>query len=173
VGEQTRFRRILLGRDVPELHVAYASVRLLDAVRHAALALAFGAALYALGRGRRAPRAWIVAGAALALLLFAAHYVPGVHRRILWGIDVALLLALARARGPSLRRAARVALRAPWHVVQALTLRRLLAAIGACWLLGVIASHPPLLPLAALFVLSIAWARCAPARAAREVRHAR
>ena len=168
VGQQYRFRRILLGREVPEIRVAYASGSLLSAARHAGLAIAFGVTLWALLGRRRAPRRWLLAGGALVVLLVAAHHVSGIHRRILWGVDLALLVALARVHGPWLRRAARIAARAPWRAFRALTARRLIAAGGFAWLLGLIASHPMLLSMAALAGMSLAWWRTALVAPGRE-----
>lgn len=155
VGEQTRFRRILLGREAPELRVVYASASALGAARHAALVAVFGVTLWALLRRHRAR--WLAGGGVLLVLLVAAHYIPGMHRRILWGVDLALLVALARRHGPWLLRAARIVLRAPWRAARALTARRLIAAAGLAWLLGVIASYPLLLSAAALACMSLAW----------------
>ncbi|MCC6554661.1 MAG: hypothetical protein IT372_16910, partial [Polyangiaceae bacterium] len=161
VGERTRFRRILLGREAAELRVVYASPGLVAAARHGALLLAFGVTLWALLPGRRAPRRWLAALAALAALLVLAHHVPGIHRRVLWGADLALLLALGRAYAPWLRRAARIAIRAPWRAARAITARRLVAAAGFAWLLGLVAAHPMLLSAAALAGMSLAWWRIA------------
>jgi hypothetical protein len=171
VGERYRFRRILLGREVPELRVTFASMSLLGPVRLGALFAALGVMLWALsgGRGRR----WLVAGGTLAVLLVLAHYVPGVHRRIVWGIDFALLIALARAHGPRLWRMARIAFRAPWRAARAVTPRRLLAVAGFAWLLGVVASYPLLVSLAALFGMAIAWWRTVLVRTTLKMSQAR
>src|SRR5262249_52275617 len=48
VGEQYRFRRILLGREVPEVRVTFASMSLLGAARIGALLAALGIVLWAL-----------------------------------------------------------------------------------------------------------------------------
>jgi hypothetical protein len=157
VGKQYRFRRILLGREVAEVRVSFAAMSLAGAARHGALLAALGVVLWALARG--GPTRWLVAGGALAALVVLAHYVPGVHRRIVWGLDLALLLALGRAHGPRLLRKARIALRAPWRAAQAVTPRRLVAAAGFAWLLGVVASYPLLFSLAALFAMSLVWWR--------------
>ncbi len=99
VGELYRFKRLLPGREVPALSVTWLAKSLVPAVRWAGFAAALGLALAWL-RGRRG--LGLVAGA--AALLVVAWYVEGVHRRIVWGVDVALIVTLlgawrARAAG--------------------------------------------------------------------------
>jgi hypothetical protein len=105
-------------------------------------------------------------------LLFVAHHVPGVHRRIVWGLDLALAIALLHAHGPRLLRIGRIVLRAPWRAARALTLRRLFAAAGFAWLVGLAASYPLLLSVTALAGMSIAWWRTTLVLTSRKVRHA-
>jgi hypothetical protein len=169
VGERYRFRRILLGREVPEITITYASNGVLTWIRHGALAAAFVALAFALRRRGRAPIAVLVV--TLVLLLCLAHFIPGIHRRILWGLDLALLLALLRRAMPRVRRLARAFARAPWLLTRTITARRLLAAAGFSWLIGVLAARPMLLSLAALVFLSAVWLRLR-VLAERRSRHA-
>jgi hypothetical protein len=171
VGDRYRFRRILLGREAPELRVSFASRSVLGPARHVALLTALLVTLWTLLRNRRFR--WLALGASLAVLLFVAHYVPGVHRRILWGLDLALAFALLHAHGPKLLRMARIFLRAPWRAARALTPRRLIAAAGFAWLVGLSASYPLLLSLVALAGMSIAWWRTTLVTTYPKVRHAR
>ncbi|MDI1436613.1 LysM peptidoglycan-binding domain-containing protein [Polyangium sorediatum] len=170
VGERYRFRRILLGREIPEITVVYASNGLLSWVRHGALVAAFVAAVFALRRRGRAPLLVLVA--TLVLLLCLAHFVPSIHRRILWGLDFALFLVLARRAWPRVRRLARAFARAPWLFARMITARRLVAAAGFSWLLGELAAHPMLLSLAALLSLSAVWFRLRILAERRRSRHA-
>jgi hypothetical protein len=169
VGEQYRFRRILLGREVAEIRVWYASNSLLSAGRLLALALVFTAALLALQK--RARPWWIALGAVLLSLLVAAHFVPGLHRRIVWGLDFALLAAVISQMRPRAARLARAVARAPWLLLRMATFRRLIALLGFAWLLGELLRRPMLLSLAALALLSIAWLRLGAAPQARRISH--
>jgi hypothetical protein len=169
VGEQYRFRRILLGREIAEIRVWYASNTLLSAGRLAALALVFAAALVALRK--KARPWWIALGAVLLSLLVAAHFVPGLHRKIVWGLDFALLAAVISQLRPRAARLARAIARAPWLLLRMATFRRLVALLGFAWLLGELLRRPMLLSLAALALLSIAWIRLGAAPQARRISH--
>lgn len=106
VGERYRFARILAGDDVPRIRVTYVADSLLPWVRGAALAAAFGLCSLALGGRRSSGSTWVRRGAALlgfAVLLALAHHVLGVHRRLVWGCDLALAWSLLRSHGPALR----------------------------------------------------------------------
>ena len=108
VGERYRFERILAGDDVPHITVAYVADGLVPWLRWAALAAAFGLCLLLVG-GRSAPpgvgrytRRWGRRTGALlgfVLLLAVAHHVLGVHRRIVWGCDLALAASLLHGQG--------------------------------------------------------------------------
>jgi hypothetical protein len=97
VGERYRFKRMLPGREVPHLALTWVARDLLPVVRVGALLGAIALTLGFLG-GRR-----MRAGVGFVALLGVAWYVEGVHRRLLWGIDLALLAVLARAVWPGLR----------------------------------------------------------------------
>jgi hypothetical protein len=170
VGERYKFRRILLGREVAEIRVWYASSAVLSAGRLAALGLVFAAALIALRKNARAP--WIALGALLIALLVAAHFIPGLHRRIVWGLDFALLAALAARARPRAARLGRAIARAPWLLLRMVTLRRLLALAGFTWMLAELVRRPMLLSLAALVLLSIVWIRAAASDEDRRPYHA-
>jgi hypothetical protein len=91
---------------VPRIRVAYVADSLLPWVRGAALAAAFGLCSLALGGRRSSGSTWVRRGAALlgfAVLLALAHHVLGVHRRLVWGCDLALAWSLLRSHGPALR----------------------------------------------------------------------
>lgn len=105
VGERYRFQRILAGDDVPRIAVTYVADSLLPWIRWGALAASFGLCLLLVGpaRSRRSRGRWLRWGGALvgfAALLLLAHHVLGVHRRILWGCDLALAFSLLRSHGP-------------------------------------------------------------------------
>lgn len=99
VGDQYRFKRMLPGREVPQLAVTWIARGLLPAVRIGALVAAALLTLLAL----KARPGRIRAGVGFAALLVVAWYIPGVHRRMVWGIDLALLAVIGRASWPHLR----------------------------------------------------------------------
>jgi hypothetical protein len=86
-----------------------------------------------------------------------AHFVLGAHRRIVWGLDLALLVTLVRQLAPRCRQHLSTALRAPWRIVEALTARRLFAALVVLGLLSLALAYPPLLSLGALPPLAWLW----------------
>jgi hypothetical protein len=143
----------LLGRETPELRVTFASMPMVSAARHAAQIVAYAMTLWFVRR--RGRLRWIVLAAAISLLLLLAHFTPGVHRRIVWGVDLALLFTLFRIHGRRLWRLARVALRAPWRAIPAVSVRRLIAMTGFAWLAGALAARPMLLSMTALGVMAL------------------
>ena len=169
VGQQYRFRRILLGREVPELHVWYASKTALTLVRRLALGFVFMAVLFALRR--RTKLSFLLLSLLIPCLLLVAHYVPGLHRQVVWGVDLALLVFLVLALRKRARRMLRILLRAPWIVIRSVTLRRVIAAGGFALVLGEITKRPLLLPLALLVLFSVLSLRLVSARKNSEVSH--
>lgn len=101
VGERHRFRRSLMGREVPQLDVRYLSRSAVPPLRLFALLAAFGLCLAWLGQPERGRR--LAVGAGFLGLLVLAWYVEGVHRRLLWGVDLALLYGLVQTLWPDLR----------------------------------------------------------------------
>src|SRR6185295_19937633 len=97
VGQRYRFKRILLDREQPRIALVYLSRPAAAAIRWGAFALAFLLAFVLLAPGRRTWR-WVLAAAGAAGLLIVAHYVMGVHRRLVWGVDLALVVTLIRLR---------------------------------------------------------------------------
>ena len=155
VGERYRFKRILAGRDAPEVTVWYLASWLAELARWAALAMAF--ALTWLALARRRWWVWGLAAVGAAGLLVAAHYILGVHRRLLWGADLALLVAVVRLWGGPVWGGLKRRLRAPWELFQGLAWRHLVPLVGALALLRFLLRFPPLLAFGALVGLFIAW----------------
>ncbi len=170
VGERYRFKQVLLGRNPPTVEVFYVADTVATAVRWGSLGLAFALTLLLLGF-RRKWWAWAVAAIGLGALLFVAHFVLGVHRRLLWGVDLALALAAVRAAAAPLRAAAERVWEAPGTLARLLTLRAIVLTAIACVLLEGLARHPALLPLVAAPVLGWIWLRAQRARRT-EVHHA-
>jgi len=158
VGERYRFERILAGDDVPHITVAYAADSLLPWIRWAALAATFGLGLLAVGgrRGSTGSGRWLRRGGALlgfAALLVLAHHVLGVHRRLVWGVDLALAVSLLHSHGRAWSSRLRAALSTgpmallSWRVVGSL----LLLELGVLIVLG----WPLFASCAALIVLAV------------------
>jgi hypothetical protein len=170
VGERYRFKRLLPGDERPAITVTYLDRTAVGPLRWLALLTSFALTLLLLYDGRR--RASVIAALiGFALLLFLAFFVLGVHRRLLWGADLALLLAWARLRAGPLLRSAWEQLRAPWTWGGELSLRNLMFLVGLCFVAGLVLSFPLLLSTISLLVLS--WAVWRARRgSAEEVRHA-
>jgi hypothetical protein len=171
VGERTIFKRLLVDREQPRIAFLYASEDLVAAVRWVALAAAFALTLLLLAARRRPWWRWVAAAAGFAALLLAAHYILGVHRRLVWGIDLALLLALWQLR--HVRRAGqlRELLAAPWELGRRLRLRHLAMGVGLLALTSFVLSYPLLLSLVVMATLLVWWQRWSARAAALEVSH--
>lgn len=171
VGQRYRFRRILLQRKQPVIVVSYVSRDIVTTGRWLAFGLAALAAFLVAAWGGR--RRLVLALACLPLTmgaLYAAHHLPGLHRRLLWGVAVGLFAALYWPRRASLRAFFAELLWAPWSGRALVRGRTLLTTLGlafAAWLalalpllLSTIAALTALLLLrragrAALMVLAI------------------
>ncbi|MBN2359507.1 MAG: LysM peptidoglycan-binding domain-containing protein [Deltaproteobacteria bacterium] len=172
VGERYRFKRLFPGTEQPRIAVSYLDRDAIPPLRWIALGVAFLLATLLLWRRRRGRELWWTAGIGLLVLLVCGHFVLGINRRIVWGVDLALLLAWLRLAGRPLWRAVRDRLSAPWSWGDLLRLRPLVWIALACVALWVTLRHPLLLSTIALVVLLAAWWQAQRAAAGREVRHA-
>ena len=164
VGERYRFKHILIGQDTPRISFVYADRDLVTPLRWLALAAAFVLALLVLSP-RRTSATWWIAGLSLVVLLVLGHFVLGTHRRIVWGIDIALLVLLVRAGARPAWRWLVDLVRAPWRAVSWLTFANLALLVLACVLLSLVLIFPLLLSTIVAVVLFIWWRR-------KEVSHA-
>jgi len=171
VGERYRFRRILLGNETPSLSLTYVARGAAKPIRWVAFLLALGLTLLLLREGRRRTH-WIAAAAGLAVLLVFGHYVLGVHRRVVWGVDAALIVGLLMLGAADLWRAVREHLREPWRLLGLIRLRNLALMIGVCVLLWIVLALPLLLSSAGLVVLFLWWRFVRRGPAGKEVSHA-
>ncbi|HUU04105.1 MAG TPA: LysM peptidoglycan-binding domain-containing protein [Myxococcota bacterium] len=169
-GTRYRFKRLLLERETPTITVTYVSRALAPVVRWGAFLLSFVLALLLLGQ-RRSLWTWLAGGGALLLLLFLSHYFIGAHRRIIWGVDLALLVALVRLRAGPLWRGFMDILRCPWQFAGLLTFRSLALVVGLSAVLWIALMFPLLLSSLAAVVLFLWWRRKARL-AGREVANA-
>jgi hypothetical protein len=164
VGERYRFKHILIGQETPQVSFFYADRDLARPLRWLALAAAFLVTLRLL-RPHRTATHWRVAGATLAVLLLLGHFILGSHRRIVWGVDLALLVMVVRSyAGPAWRWWVAL-VREPWRAVHWLKLGNLLWVVGVCVTLWLVLWFPLLLSTAAAGILFVVWRR-------REASHA-
>jgi hypothetical protein len=170
VGHRYRFRRSLLGSETPAITITYAAKDLGLFVRWGAF-LAALAATFALMSGKNSLRARLTTAALLLVLLLLAYYFLGVHRRMLWGADLALLIGILRLRAGTWWHESVLLLYAPWTVTKLVTLHNLFFVTGLCVLVFFISLFPLLLSTAALPVLFF-WYRRKTRLAREEVAHA-
>lgn len=149
VGERYRFKRILLGDERPRIGVAYVSRKAEGWVRWSALLAAIGVGL-ALFSGRKKPRAVILGAIAIAVLLILGHYFLGVHRRILWGLDLALLGVVGGPWIKGLFTRLGSILGSPWQLLDLLRFKTALAMAGLYIAMELVLAFP-------LFLSSVAF----------------
>jgi hypothetical protein len=171
VGERYRFKHILIGKETPRLSFTFVDRELLPPLRWGALLAAFGLGLWLL-LGRRDRRTWMVAAATLVLLLIVSYFVLGMHRRIIWGFDLALLVVILRLRLPAAWAALLPLLREPWRLVSLVTLVNFVWIVASCIVLWLVLAFPLLLSSIAAAVMLVGWYRLTHAAAREEVRHA-
>ncbi|HSA23060.1 MAG TPA: LysM peptidoglycan-binding domain-containing protein, partial [Myxococcota bacterium] len=171
VGERYRFRRSLLGQEQPRILVTYAVRGLAGPVRWGVFGLAFAVGLFLFWRPRRAA-AWLAAGGGLLLALLVAHFVLGVHRRVLWGVDLALLVALLHLRWRPWWEGLKGLAREPWRALELCTLRNLAFLVGLSALLWLALWFPLMLSSLTAVAAFLWWRRKARLAARQEVAHA-
>ncbi len=169
-GTRYRFKRLLLERETPTISVCYVARAFAPLIRWGAFLLSFVLGLLLLRRNRRL-FTWLLAGGALVILLFVSHYFIGAHRRIIWGVDLALLVALIRLRAGPLWNGFVSVLRSPWKLSDLLTFHTLAFLVGLSVVLWLALTFPLMLSSLAALVLFFWWRRKVRL-AKREVAHA-
>ncbi len=169
VGEQYRFKRILLGKETPKISITYVNRTATFAVKWLALVGAFALTLLLLSRIRDI-KTWIAVALGLVLLLIVAHYILGVHRRVVWGIDMGLIFMLARSRTGRIQTRLKELLHSPWSITEFISIRNLLFAVGLFAVICFVLAFPLLVSCTAMVVLILLWQRTvfAPAKEARD-----
>ncbi len=151
VGRLYKFKRILLQKDIPTLSMVYADRIFATFGKVSALIIGFVLTLLMVKRSRD----WKVFALSIVVLgvtLVIAHYFLGMHRRLLWGADLALLFMLITNRGAYVFEKIREHLFSPWQIIPMLTLRNLFRLIGLLFILAVTLLFPLLLS-AVLFIV--------------------
>ena len=152
VGEKYRFQRSLMGREVPQLAVRWMARGLLSPLRLLAFLGSIGLSLAWLAAEDRRGRVRV--GLGFTLLLVLAWFVEGMHRRIFWGIDVALVIGVGRNLLPGLRERWRQ--QPSWaQVLDAWTMGRVLRVGAAAFALLGLLLVPLLWSTLALVALSL------------------
>lgn len=155
VGERMRLRRLFLGEEPATATLTWVDRELLAPLRYLAMGLAFVLGRRVLSRERlRAALPEVAAGLGL---LMAAWFFLGIHRRVVWGLDLALAVALLERHGPALRAAVR------WpslgDLQDLLRPRSLPLGGGLLLLLWTVNSLPRLWSILAFVLLSLLWRR--------------
>ena len=157
VGDRYRFRQVLPGRQTPAISVIYVTRWAARATRWLVFAMALSLGLWLLAR-RRSPAAWIAAALGLSLALILGHYFLGSYRRLVWGIDLALLISLWRLRIVPAWKGFRQLLWEPWTIDRLLTFGNLAFLVGLCLLLWLVTMYPLLLSsLAGVYMIILWW----------------
>jgi hypothetical protein len=167
VGERYRFRRLLLGSQTPEVMVHYLARSRVAAIHWATLAAGILIAFITL-RPRSGLGSGVVGLLLLAPLLVVGHHVVGVHRHLVWGLDLGLALLMLRHLGRPLWAQSMAWLRTPRLPEGLFRLRTAVLALCLWVLLRAVAAFPLFVSLAALVVLTLTWIR---ARQRPELRH--
>jgi len=157
-GDRYRFKRVLMGQETPEISVTYIDRGMAAPVRWGVFLLAFVLGLWMLS-DKRTLLAWIISGAALVVALLLAHYFLGTHRRIVWGVDLALLVAVFRLRAGPVWKQFKDLMQSPWTIGQYLNFRNLAFVFGLCVVAWVVLTLPLLLSTFGAVVLFFWWRR--------------
>jgi len=150
-GARYRFKRVLLSRDPAWASFTYVARGIAPWVHWGTFLVAFALTLALLRNSDR--RRWLRAGAALAALLVIGYFVLGVHRRILWGIDLALAVQLA----PPYLRSAWMSVKTLPERARGMSWRTFGLAVIVLLGLALILLFPLLLSTAALVALLVVW----------------
>jgi hypothetical protein len=157
-GDRYRFKRVLLGQETPKISVTYIDRGMAGPVRWGVFLLAFILGLWMLS-DKRTLLVWIISGGALVVALLLAHYFLGTHRRIVWGVDLALLVAVFRLRAGPVWKEFKDLLQSPWTIGQYLNFRNLAFVVGLCVVAWVVLTLPLLLSTLGAVVLFFWWRR--------------
>jgi hypothetical protein len=157
-GDRYRFKRVLLGQETPKISVTYIDRGMAAPVRWGVFLLAFILGLWMLSE-KRTLLTWIISGGALVVALLLAHYFLGTHRRIIWGVDLALLVALFRLRAGPAWKGFKELMQSPWTIGQYLNFRNLAFVVGLCVVAWVVLALPLLLSTVGAVVLFFWWRR--------------
>ena len=167
VGELYRFKHILIGRNTPEIGFAYVLRDFATPIRWIALGFSFAVTLLLLRR-QRARKTLLYAAVGLVVLLVLAHFFLGVHRRIIWGVDLALIVTLLQLSAGRWGATVKEKLKKPWTLVHEVNFTNFAVLVLATVGLSLVLMFPLLLSSAAAVLLMWMWRRSVK----KEVGHA-
>lgn len=162
VGERYRFSSVLLGERVAKIDITYARRSLLPWVRWGAFLLAALLAFFAVAR--HSGRSVAVLALAAIGLAVGGHWILGVHRATLLGIDVGLAAAIAPSVLGRFFTWFRERIRTPFDPTRLWRMSTVLRLVIACAAIGILLCYPLLLSASAFVALT--------ALAVRRIRHA-
>lgn len=157
VGKRYRFKRVLLGDQQANIQVAFIDAASKPYIRWAVFALIFIFAFRASSNPSR--REWALFAGAVALALAVGYFILGVNRKVLWAVDAALLVVLARAYGATLWQLALDWIADPLAWLSSVRLRNAFILAGLCLIAFVVVHLPLLSSSIALMILATLWWR--------------
>lgn len=160
VGRRLRFRRLLLGTEQPMVWVRFVDRQIQSAVHFLVLIgvslLTFGLWGFrpSVGRGISVRR-WIWFFGALAICFLLGLFFIGTYRRVVWGMDIALLATLILRAGSGLRDCFVNWLRSPKAWWESLKFSNVMFLLGTLGFLSVTLLVPLLTSLVVLMILGV------------------
>jgi hypothetical protein len=113
VGQKYRFRRNLIGSETPRISLFYIPHWLGGPMAWLGFIAGFCAVFIVMSQWKNR-RTMILTGCGAVAFLILAYYFLGMHRRILWGADAALLISILKMKWPSLQALILAFAREPW-----------------------------------------------------------
>lgn len=168
VGRLYKFKRVLLQKDTPKITLVYAARFYGTIAVYFALLVGFWM-VWTLLSHYRDVRYWAGFALVSVLMLVLSHYFIGMHRRLLWGADLALIIALWKNNGAQTLAAIKERLFAPWRLIPLFTFRNLLFLTGVLFVLVIMLLFPLLVSSVGFAVLLSKWIK--NHAAAKEVNH--
>jgi hypothetical protein len=154
VGKLYRFRRDLAGMETPRITFLYVPRWLGTPMQWTGFAAALVLTLLFLAR-RRDWRTWVWIGIGGIALFLLSHYFLGMHRRLVWGIDIGISIWLVRLYYAGARDKVLHFLQMPWEMTKLFTLVNLFILIGMIAALGFVLAFPMFLSMSLLIILAI------------------
>ncbi|MEO1170499.1 MAG: hypothetical protein AAFX94_00375 [Myxococcota bacterium] len=165
VGSRYRFKRVLLGEQQAQIQVTFVDAAASPYVRWSVFALVFLLAIRAASAPMNKRDLGLCLGAVL-LSVLAGYFFLGVNRKIIWALDAALIVVLARQYSATLWRRLLDWLANPLAWLATIRLRNVALLAGLCFVAFVVVQLPLLASTVGLLLLATLWWR-----SRREVTH--
>jgi LysM repeat protein len=157
VGSKYRFRRNLSGTETPYISILYMPAWISISMHWIGFALSVILVLFLL-KNIKNKKKFIHGIVYSIVLLLIGFYIQGMYRRLLWGVDCALLITIFRLIWPGLIANFRSVLQMPWSISKVVTWLNIVIIIALSLVLGFILSFPMFLS-STLLILLIIWKR--------------